>query len=316
MPNQVIRTTGVLAVLAAFGAVAAPTSFSADGNAVIAGGDRAAAVQRATRTAEAQAVGDALKTMGDSDEDAESLLEQHRAVIIKSSKAGKEVVDGNVVSVAVTVTIDTDALAKVAGVDPAKAKAAKAKGGGAGLTGKRVIVLATEQLGPREIIGWSDFAFSFGPGSASASSKTKLIQLVDEMGGLDATIASSFTDAGFDVIDPTVLKGKLSKPQLRVIDLSAPQATQIAEKADADVVIVVKGTADNVYHEALAEAGMHSGSGTVVARAIRVRDGKVLSSSTQQAAKVHVDFQTARILALNEAAKLASAELLRKLHAD
>jgi hypothetical protein len=46
---------------------------------------------------------------------------------------------------------------------------------------------------------------------------------------------------------------------------------------------------------------------------VRVRDGKVLASTTQHAAQVHLDAETARLHALDEAARLAAAELTRKL---
>jgi hypothetical protein len=300
------------ACLISFAAFAATTSFSADGSAVMMGNNKAAAVAQATRNAEVQAVSDALKKVGGSTDQSEDLLDAHRADILKSSQPGKDSVDGNIVTVHITAAVDTSALAKLAG---ASGKPSGGGGGGTG-TGKRILILASEQLGPKEIIAWTDYAFAIGPGSASASSKTHLMQMVDESGSLEATLSGAFADAGFDVIDPKVLRGKLTKPGVEMIDLTNTQAENIAQKSDADIVLVVKGKADLQYHSALAEAGMHSGSGNVTARAIRVRDGKVLASTTQQAAKVHIDVETARILALNEAARLAASELVRKLNPE
>jgi hypothetical protein len=307
------RILAAIAACLAFSASAATTPFSADGNAVIVGGNRAAAVAQATRAAEVQAVAEALKKVGGAEDQSESLLEEHRDAILKSSQAGRDSVDGNIVTVRVTASVDTGALAKLAG---ASGKPQAASGGGGSGTGKRVLILATEQLGPKEILAWTDFAFAVGPGSASASSKTHLMQLVDESGSLEAALADGFSSAGFDVIDPKVLRGKLQKPGVEMVDLTNTQAESIASKADADIVLVVKGKANLQHHEALAEAGMHSGGANVVARAIRVRDGKVLASTTQQAAKVHIDIETAQLLAMNEAAKLAASELTRKLNAD
>jgi hypothetical protein len=99
------------------------------------------------------------------------------------------------------------------------------------------------------------------------------------------------------------------------VDLTAPQAQEIARKGDAEIVVVVKGRANDTRVGVIAESGMHSGSGNVVAQAIRVADGRVLSSSNQQGATVHLDRQTAQVLALNQAGKLASAELLKSLAA-
>ena len=52
--------------------------------------------------------------------------------------------------------------------------------------------------------------------------------------------------------------------------------------------------AKDAYHETIAEGGMHSGQANVVARLVRVKDGKVLASSTQHAAQIHIDLDTAR----------------------
>ena len=79
------------------------------------------------------------------------------------------------------------------------------------------------------------------------------------------------------------------------------------------MVIMVTGKALTTQSEVVNQAGMHSGQGNVVARAIRVRDGRVLASSTQHSAQLHIDLPTARLLALNDAAKLASTELVRKM---
>jgi hypothetical protein len=304
-----MRLTFLLVVSAVPVLAAAPGVFNTEGSAVVVGGDKNAAIEKATVSGEVHAVAEALKKIGGSPDEAQALVDEHCAELIKSSQVSHDIMDGNILTVRVTATIDLAALKRLAsasGAVPAKAQ----------LTGKKVLILATEQLGPHDIVGWTDYAFSIGPGSASASSKTHLLQLVDESGSLEASISSAFAEAGFEVIDPKVLRGRLQKPGLEVVDLTAPQAQAIAEKGDADLVIIAKGRADLMYHPALAEAGMQSGSGNVVARVIRVKDGKVLSTSTQQAAKVHLDIQTARILALNEAAKLASAELLRKLTAD
>ena len=52
------------------------------------------------------------------------------------------------------------------------------------------------------------------------------------------------------------------------------------------------------------------------ARVVRVKDGKVLASTSQHAAQVHIDLDTARLNALNEAAKMAASALTKKLNAE
>src|SRR5262249_35159434 len=136
-------------------------------------------------------------------------------------------------------------------------------------------------------------------------------------GGLEATLSDGFSNAGFDVIDPHVLHGKLApKPAIEALNLATSAAVSIAKKSDADLVVIAKGTAHLADHAALGDSGMLSGQGNVVARVIRVRDGKVLASTTQHAAQVHIDADTARANAVNEAAKMATSALTPKLDND
>jgi hypothetical protein len=45
------------------------------------------------------------------------------------------------------------------------------------------------------------------------------------------------------------LRGKLApKPAFEVLDLSAGEARQIAQRSDADYVVIAKGTAQLAYH--------------------------------------------------------------------
>ena len=44
-----------------------------------------------------------------------------------------------------------------------------------------------------------------------------------------------------------------------------------------------------------------------------MRDGRVMGSTTQHAASVHIDADTARLQAIDEAAKLAASELAKKI---
>ena len=73
-------------------------------------------------------------------------------------------------------------------------------------------------------------------------------------------------------------------------------------------MVIAKGMAQLAYHADLAGAGMQSGQGNVVARLVRVRDGKVLGATTQHAAEVHIDADTARLNAINSAARLAAED--------
>jgi hypothetical protein len=309
MAKAANRLSFLAAAFLLSGAWAAPLQVRSEGTAVVVKGNKTAALEQATRSAQTNAVAEALTQLGGSADAAEGLLDK-APDLLKSFEVTEQNVDTNILTIKATASIDATALAARAGLKPG-AKRAKSS---ASAAPRKVLILASEQLGPKSIIAWSDLAFSVGPGSVSASSKGHLIQLVDELGGLQATLSQAFTSAGYEVVDLKALRGKIAKPQLEVVDLTAPQAQELAKKGDADLVVVAKGRANSMYHSTIAESGMRSGGGNVVAQLIRVADGKVLSSTTQQGAKVHLDQETAQVLALNEAGKLASTELLRSLN--
>lgn len=306
----------LLVVLAATTAEARRTTVAAEGRSVIVAGNKAEARSKAIASALRAAVGQVaagLGAAGDGDDSAtdRAVYDRAAAFIPRSSVVGEDV-DGNIYDVQISAEVDVDAL-KVALGDRRTPAAARARvGGGASepLDGKRVLILATEQLGPHRVFGWTDLVWTPGV----IHTKTTVVREVNEMGGIEATLSEVFGGAGFHVVDPAVLRGKLApKPAFEMLDLSTGEARQIAQKSDADYVVIAKGTAQLAYHADLAGAGMQSGQGNVVARLIRVRDGKVLGGTTQHAAEVHIDADTARLNAINSAAKLAGETLTRKL---
>lgn len=317
-PTLISAFVAVVAfTLVAVRAEARRATVSAEGHAVIVGGNRALArsqaINGALRAAVAQVAG-GLGAAGDGDDTAtDHNVYDRAAAFVPRSSVVSEDVDGNIFQVQISADVDVDAL-KVALGDRRSPAAARASiGGSAGgerLDGKRVLILATEQLGPHRVFGWTDLVWTPGV----IKTKTTVVREVNEMGGIEATLAEVFGGAGFHVVDPQVLRGKLApKPAFEVLDLSAGAAQQIAQKSDADYVVIAKGTAQLAYHADLAGAGMQSGQGNVVARLVRVRDGKVVASTTQHAAEVHIDADTARLNAINSAARLAAETLTRKL---
>jgi hypothetical protein len=293
------------------------TTVAAEGRAVIVGGNRAVARAQAISSALRAAVGQVAGSVGAAAEGDDTATDHavydRAAAFVPRSQVVSEDVDGNVLEVQISADVDVDALRLALG-DRRTAAAARAKvGGSAGgepLDGKRVLVLATEQLGPHRVFGWTDLVWTPGV----IKTKTTVVREVNEMGGIEATLSEVFGGAGFHVVDPQVLRGKLApKPAFEVLDLSAGEARQIAQKSDADYVVVAKGTAQLAYHSELAGAGMQSGQGNVVAKLVRVRDGKVVAATTQHAAEVHIDADTARLNAINSAARLAAETLTRKL---
>lgn len=306
----------VLVSLVALRAEARRATVAAEGRAVIVGGNKPMARSQAIASALRAAVGQVavgLGAAGDGDDlgTDHAVYERAAAFVPRSSVVGEDV-DGNIYNVQISADVDVDALKAALGDRRTPAAARTHVGGGAGepLDGKRVLVLATEQLGPHRVFGWTDLVWTPGV----IRTKTTVVREVNDMGGIEATVAEVFGGAGFHVVDPAVLRGKLApKPAFEALDLSSGEARQIAQKSDADYVVIAKGTAQLAYHADLAGAGMQSGQGNVVARLVRVRDGKVVGSTTQHAAEVHIDADTARLNAINSAARLAAEALTRKL---
>jgi hypothetical protein len=309
----------VIVVFGAAPAFAKKTTLTASGQAVVAAGGKQLARSQAINAALRSAVGTVVAQLGGPGEGDDDTIDknvyQRAAAYIPSSTVITENQDGSIFTVEVTVDVEKDlVLAALGGRRGAKQLRAQFANGGDALAGKRVIILATEQLGPNHLIAWTDYVWHWGVGG---SSKTTVMQEDKTMGGIEAVMSDGFTNAGFKVVDPQVLKGKLApRPAFRTLDLSTGDARNIAEKGDADFVVVVKGVAKDAHHATIAAGGMHSGQGNVVARLVRVRDGKVLASSTQHAAQVHIDLDTARLNALNEAARMAATELTQKINAN
>jgi hypothetical protein len=294
------------------------TTVTAQGRGVVAQGGTKLARAQAISQALKDAVGQVARSLGGPGEGDDSTVDHavydRAAAFVPSSRVVNEDVDGTILTIEASVEVDTDALKAALGGRRGPAVAGKGgRSGGSGVSGKRVLILATEQLGPHQIFGWTDLVWT----PHSLSTHTTAYRVVNEMGGIEATLSEGFANAGFSVVDPHVLRGKLTpKPAFESLDLSTGAGQQIAQKSDADLVIIAKGVAQLAYHEAIAEGGMKSGQGNVVARLVRVKDGKVLASTTQHAAQVHIDADTARLNALNEAARLAADALTKKLNAD
>jgi hypothetical protein len=286
---------GIIAVSAA----AAPRPFLGEGNAVIVQGGEVEAQRIATEKATADAL---MKALG---REEPGLVTGGRE-LVTASRVVSQQVDGAILIVQVEVQVDPAALSRAFG-----GRTAPAAGG------KRVLVLATDQLGPAEYLGWTDHAFGSGGGAVTSTAKTTVLQVTQDLGASEAALADAFRAAGFEVLDAHVLEGKVAaRPAAQVLNLSNAEAQKLARLAGVDLVVVATGRASVTTVPDAARAGMVSGQGAVVARVMRVKDGRILGSSTRTAAQVHVDVVTARALALSSAATQASAELLEKLSSN
>ncbi len=305
----------VLAASAAH-AAEAPRAIATSGQTVVTNGDLRGARARAYFDAQRKAVAAVVQQLGGPAEGTDGSLDhalyaRSPEFVIRTDLVSENV-DLNILAMDAKVLVNVAAVRVALG---ARAGSAPTRGGRAvAATGtRRVLILATEQLGPRHVFGWTNYAWGWGSGS----SQTTMVQGSTDMGGIEAVFSDVLGQGGFEVIDPHVLYGKLSpRPAFQVLDLQPAEARAIAAKSDADYVVVAKGIAKDAYHATVAAGGMYSGQGNVVVRLIRMSDGKVLASSTQHAAQVHIDLDTARLNALNEAARMAAQELLTKVNND
>jgi hypothetical protein len=299
-----------LAFVAGAPALAGPATGS--GRAVVVGKVAEQARANARRSALLGALEKAVAAAGGpkSGEDAEfdARVYSRPEAFFTAVEWSNETVEGNVLRVEVTGSID-DALitASIAGRKRATSAPTPAPE-----QHKRLLVLATEQLGPSIVIAWTDTLFSNSSTSNHLSSKTSAFEVRNESGGMEAAVSDAFSGAGYQVVDVNVLKGKLSaKRSLEFTNLTNDSASSIASKADADYVVIIKGSSRIATSGALADGEMSSGQANATGRLIRVSDGKVMASATEHAAQVHIDSQTALQGALNEAAKLVAEKLAR-----
>jgi len=286
-------------------------TLTAEGHAVLTGNRNAARAQ-AKLVALKDAVGQVVRQLGGPNEGEDEVVDasiyaRAAVFVVRATVLGDEA-DGSILNVSTSIDVDTDAVAQALG-----GRKGARKSGHAGAHGQRVLVLATEQLGPHRLFGWTDVVWTPG----SLTTHTHVVREVNDMGGIEAAMSNGLSQAGMTVVDPHVLRGHLApKPAFEALDLSNGLAQQIAQKSDADLVVIAKGVAQLAYHSTIAEGGMQSGQGNVVARLIRVRDGRVLASTTQHAAAVHIDADTARLNAIDEAACLAADALVKKLETN
>ena len=179
--------------------------------------------------------------------------------------------------------------------------------------GRTVLILASEQLGPDQIIRWTDLVW----GPDQLSTKTTTLVAHRETGVVAATLSSSLRSRGMKVIDPAVLRGKLKKERAyEVEELGSDAAAAVASKTDAELVLTVRATAKLASNSVLADSNMTSAQATIVARLIETRTGEVVAAATSHAAKIHIDPDTARSEALAAATKDCVKQLLARTTSD
>src|SRR4051794_19913075 len=197
----------IVCLAVAVPASAKKTTLSASGQSVVAAGNKQLARSQAVNGALRKAVGDVVAQLGGPAEGDDATIDknvyQRAAAYIPSSTVVTENQDGTIYTVELTVDVDRDAvLAALGGRRGTRQVRAQYANGADAMAGKKVIILATEQLGPNHLIAWTDHVWQWGVGG---SSKTTVMQEDNTMGGIEAVMSDGFTNAGFHVVDPQVL---------------------------------------------------------------------------------------------------------------
>jgi hypothetical protein len=135
-----------------------------------------------------------------------------------------------------------------------------------------------------------------------------------DMGVIDNTLMDKFTEKGFEMIDHQAAAQELKvTPAYNVQDLSVQQAKTLGSQVHAEVVITGKGLA-KLYGNV--GGGVKSVQADLTLRAVRIDTGQVLATATTHAAAVHINEITAGNEALRKAAAEAADQLTGRILAQ
>jgi hypothetical protein len=167
----------------------------------------------------------------------------------------------------------------------------------------RTMILVAEQNIGQE---WHAWWWWYGPGAVHAQQT--------EMGIIDNTLMDKFVEKGFEMIDQEAASQEIKvTPAYKVQDLSAQQARTLGNQAHAEVVITGKGLA-KLYGNV--GGGLKSVQADLSLRAVRTDTGQVLATAVTHAAAVHISEITAGNDALKKAATEAADQLTAKILAQ
>jgi hypothetical protein len=135
-----------------------------------------------------------------------------------------------------------------------------------------------------------------------------------DMSVIDNTLMDKFTEKGFEMIDHQAAAQELKvTPAYNVQDLSVQQTKTLGSQVHAEVVIAGKGLA-KLYGNV--GGGLKSVQADLTLRAVRIDTGQVLATATTHAAAVHINEITAGNEALRKAAVEAADQLSGKILAQ
>ena len=135
----------------------------------------------------------------------------------------------------------------------------------------------------------------------------------ENVGQAESTIMERLTAAGFTVVDPATVRANIPRDKaLRLLEGDPKAAAAAGLQYGAQVVITGRSFSKNAGGRLLGTQ-MQSLQATLQARVVRADDGRVISSRSEQGAKVHIDEMQGGALAIKEASEKLSDAMVNDI---
>jgi len=133
------------------------------------------------------------------------------------------------------------------------------------------------------------------------------------VGQAESTIVERLLAAGFNVVDPAMVRANMSRDEaLRFLEGDAKAAAAARTKYGAQVLVTGRAFSKNAGGKILG-TNMQSIQATLQARVVRADDGRVISSRSEQGTKPHIDEMQGGALAIKEASERLSDVLINDI---
>ncbi|MDY6941498.1 MAG: hypothetical protein SVU69_00625 [Pseudomonadota bacterium] len=169
------------------------------------------------------------------------------------------------------------------------------------------------------------------PGTSWAQSKGKILILMAEqnvqgeylawwtghtrtevdLSVVEGVLAQGLTEAGFDVIDPSVLEELRVEKAYKTVSLGVDEAVSVAQNYGADMVLFGQAVAKATPSQ-IAGTRMMSAFANISAKLVRISDRKVLGYFSASGDALHIDSLTGGREALEEGGQQLLAKFLEK----
>ncbi|NOX38196.1 MAG: hypothetical protein GXO78_11755 [Calditrichaeota bacterium] len=137
-----------------------------------------------------------------------------------------------------------------------------------------------------------------------------------DMNTTETELMNELMNKGFTFVDRNVVMRKIKRDAIMAaIEGDVNSAKSIALESGAELLIIGKAVSKPAANvpSVVRQAGLVSVQATINLRAIRADDGRIIATTSQQAAAAHIDPLNGGTRALQKAARLAAEDLTRKI---